>query len=44
MFQVLVSGSVLYETSDELIAHAIANNYRTIGKKNVSVQGPGHEA
>ena len=41
MFQVLVSGSVLYETDDELIANAVAHNYKTIGKKNVSVQGPG---
>jgi hypothetical protein len=38
MFQVLVSGSILYETNDELIADAVAWNYRTIGKKNVSVQ------
>ena len=41
MFQVLVSGSVWYETDDELIANAVAHNYKTIGKKNVSVQGPG---
>jgi len=37
-FQIIVSGSVLYETDDELIAHGVARNYRTIGWKNVSVR------
>jgi hypothetical protein len=37
-FQVLVSGSVWYDTDDELIANAVAHNYRTIGKKNVLVR------
>jgi hypothetical protein len=41
MFQVIVSGSVWYETNDELIADSVAWNYRTIGWKNVLVQGPG---
>ena len=37
-FNVVVSGSVLYDTDDELIADAIAHNYRTIGWKNVKVK------
>jgi hypothetical protein len=37
-FQIIVSGSILYETDDELIANAIAWNYHTIGWKNVSVK------
>ena len=40
MFKIIVSGSVFYETEDELIADAIAHNYRTIGWKNVSVKRP----
>jgi hypothetical protein len=38
MFQVIVSGSILYETDNELIAYRVAANYRTIGWKNVSVR------
>ena len=37
-FQIIVSGSVLYETDDELVANGVAWNYRTIGWKNVSVK------
>jgi hypothetical protein len=37
VFEVVVSGSVLYDTDDEVMAGAIADNYRTIGWKNVSV-------
>ena len=37
-YQVIVSGSVLYETDDELIASAVAHNYRAIGWKNVTVK------
>lgn len=38
IYQIWVSGSVLYETNDELIAYGIAANYRTIGWKNVTVK------
>lgn len=38
MYQVIVSGSVFYETNDELIAGAIAHTYRAIGWTNVTVK------
>ena len=34
---VKVQGVIFYKTNDELIANAIADNYRTIGWKNVTV-------
>lgn len=37
-FQVIVSGSVLYVTSDELIAGAVKNMYLARGWKNVKVK------
>lgn len=37
-FQIIVSGTVMYETNDELIAYGVAANYRTIGWKNVTVK------
>lgn len=42
MFQVIVSDSVLCETSDELIAGAVAQSYRGIGWKNVTVKEVPH--
>ena len=39
MYKVKVEGVIFYETDDELIADAVANNYRTIGWKNVIVEG-----
>ena len=38
MYQVIVSGSVLYETNNELIADAVKSNYIAIGWKNVTVK------
>ncbi len=38
-FLVMVYGVEFYETDDELIAGAIAHNYRTIGWKDVKVKG-----
>ena len=38
IFQIIVSGSILYETDDENVANAVAWNYRTIGWQNVSVK------
>ena len=38
MFYVFVYGVLLYETSDELCASAIAHAYRGIGHKNVEVK------
>ena len=37
-YEVMVSGVVMYDTDDELIADAIAHNYKTIGWKNVHVK------
>lgn len=37
MFIVSVSGTVMYDSDDELMAYAVAENYRIIGWKNVSV-------
>jgi len=37
MFEVIVSGSTLYETDDVLCADSIANAYRGIGWKDVKV-------
>ena len=36
-FSVVVSGTVLYETDDELIAGAMAHSYRSGGWKDVEV-------
>jgi len=36
-YEVVVYGSVLYETDDQLIAGAIAHNYREIWGPNVKV-------
>ena len=37
-YQVVVLGTALYATDDELIADAVANNYKTIGWQNVAVK------
>lgn len=41
MYQLIVSGSVWDEYSDELIAHAAAFNLRLIGWRNVTVNFKG---
>lgn len=38
MIQVIVSGSVFYETDDILIAEAVKKNYQAIGWKDVSIR------
>jgi hypothetical protein len=37
-YQVLVSGSIFYETTDELAAHEYARLTRVTGWKNVTVK------
>jgi hypothetical protein len=37
-YQVLVSGSIFYETTDELAAHEYARLTRATGWKNVTVK------
>jgi len=38
IYKVLVHGVSFYETDDQLIADAVAHNYRTIGWKDVVVK------
>lgn len=40
MFKVIVSGTVLAESDDELCAYAIRNCYKAVGWTDVKVRGP----
>ena len=37
-FQIIVEGSVFDDSDDELVASRIAQHYRSIGWKNVSIK------
>ena len=41
MYQVIASGSIKFEDEDVVVAYGVAQNFKTLGWKNVRVKHPG---